>query len=932
MFSIYYCIHDDHDLRLVLLAGLICIAAALGVVTLIRQARDARIADRARWLVASGMAGGFGIWATHFIAMMGYDPGVIMGYAVVPTILSLMVAIAAVGTGLWLALRSSGWLQRLLAGAIIGLGIAAMHYLGMQAVEMAADFRWSPTFVIASMLFAIAPLPAALALAIDRRRKGSALGAAGLISIAILALHFTGMAGIRIIPNNSLAPTDLLLSPLGMGIAIAVAALVILSMSSFCAIISGRARAAIDASEREFKVLVQGISDCAIYMLSPDGTVTTWNAGAQRLKGYTSDEAIGLDISAFCSPADRAAGLPARSIEIARQTGKYTAEGWRYRKDGSRFWAQVTIEAVHDEHGALHGFAKITRDITRMKEDQESLERVTANLDAALANMHQGLWLFGPDERLVLTNDRAKEMLGIPREDGLAGTSFEDMVGIGTVRRFGKLMSRDILDEALERHRKCIASPGGGVLVVPFVDGRTLSVAHRPMTNGGWVTTLDDITDRRLAEERIEHMALHDSLTGLPNRVHYTERLDAELMRAARANGRVTVIGIDLDRFKEINDLHGHATGDKVLKVLSERMSDVLQPGEVVARFGGDEFMAFKAFEEHAELTDFVGRLETCLTALIEVDGGSIYPGASLGVAIFPTDGVTREQVVNNADLAMYRAKDTIGRQVCYYEHGMDEVARTRRMRANDLREAIARNELTLAYQVQKAVTTEQVIGYEALLRWNHPRDGWIPPAEFIPIAEECGEIIRIGEWVLRAACADAATWAEPWKLAVNLSPIQLMHTDLVNTIIRALFESGLPANRLELEITETAFIADKVRALHVLRQIKALGVSIAIDDFGTGYSSLDTLNSFPFDKIKIDKSFLLESDKSHQARAIIRAVLALGRSLEVPVLAEGLESEDQLRLLRAEGCDEAQGFLWGRPASLPDDARKSGDPLVNAA
>ncbi|HWV13058.1 MAG TPA: EAL domain-containing protein, partial [Sphingobium sp.] len=422
----------------------------------------------------------------------------------------------------------------------------------------------------------------------------------------------------------------------------------------------------------------------------------------------------------------------------------------------------------------------------------------------------------------------------------------------------------------------------------------------------------------RRAEMRIEHMALHDGLTGLPNRLNFNERLDRELRHADETGGSVAIIGIDLDRFKEINDMHGHATGDAVLKILARRMQAATASGEAAARFGGDEFAVSKPFSNAAELSEFVESLVSCFERPLEIDGISISPGASLGVAIYPADGRTREQVMNNADLAMYRAKETLGHPVCFYEEGMDERARAKRMLINDMREAMGRGEFSLAYQVQKSVTSGDVTGYEALLRWRHPRDGWISPTEFIPVAEECGEIIRLGEWVLRTACAEAARWPQPHRVAVNLSPIQLMHADLVETVKNALVEAGLSPRRLELEITESALISDKVRALHVLRQIKGLGVSIAIDDFGTGYSSLDTLNAFPFDKIKIDKSFLLESESSHQARSIIRAVLALGRSLEVPVLAEGLENEEQLRLLQSEGCDEAQGYLWGRPVALP--------------
>ncbi|WP_052034064.1 bifunctional diguanylate cyclase/phosphodiesterase [Sphingobium lactosutens] len=806
-----------------------------------------------------------------------------------------------------------------------------MHYLGMEAVEMPAHMAWSTTYVIVSIVFAILPMIPALTLTLDRRSAASGVAAGMLIVSVILLLHFTGMAGITLVPDRFETPQGGLLSSSGLAATVAGAAIAVLGLCFITASNSRRTRAAIDASEREFKILVQGISDCAIYMLSKDGKVASWNAGAARLKGYSREEGIGLELAAFYSAEDCQAGLPARGIETARRNGKFNAEGWRYRKDGSRFWAHVTIEAVHDDQGVFHGFAKITRDMSRMKEDQESLKEATAKLDAALTNMHQGLCMFDGNQRLALANERAAALLGLEKIPEFVGLEFEHFVWLGVRQRDAQEPSEALYQDALSRHRACIADPAGGAVVVPFADGRTLSIAHRPMPEGGWVTTIDDITDRRQAEQRIEHMALHDALTGLPNRFSYSDRLDTELARAARSNARVAVIGIDLDRFKEINDAHGHAVGDEVLRMLAARMADTLSVGEVVARFGGDEFAAFTTFKDEQQLTDFVSRLEAALSQPMDLDAVTIFPGASLGVAIFPTDGTTREQIVNNADLAMYRAKDTVGRQTCYYEQGMDDIARARRMIANDLREAIGRGELSLAYQVQKDVATEEVSGYEALLRWHHPRDGWISPAEFIPIAEKSGEIVRIGEWVLRHACAEAARWPKPWRIAVNLSPVQLMHVDLIQVVTSALLESGLPASRLELEITETAFIADKVRALHVLRQIKALGVSIAIDDFGTGYSSLDTLNSFPFDKIKIDKSFLLDSETSHQARAIIRAVLALGRSLEVPVLAEGLESEEQLRLLRSEGCDEAQGYLWGRPVRLPLPDDKPGQESESA-
>ncbi len=416
-------------------------------------------------------------------------------------------------------------------------------------------------------------------------------------------------------------------------------------------------------------------------------------------------------------------------------------------------------------------------------------------------------------------------------------------------------------------------------------------------------------------EEQITFLARHDSLTGLPNRLQFNSYLEEELDAAAWFNRQVAVIGIDLNKFKEVNDLHGHAAGDFVLVTIAQRVKGLLQEGEFVARLGGDEFAAVKRFEELAELNDFLRRIEKSLHEEMRFGDFELKSGGSMGVAIYPQDAETADTLINNADLAMYRAKAALNQTVCFYEVSMDEAARQRRALANDLWDAVDKKQLALHYQVQKSVMTGTVIGYEVLLRWHHPERGMVPPNEFIPLAEECGAILPIGEWVLREACREAAGWASNHKIAVNLSPVQLANGDIVSLVQDVLAETGLDPNRLELEITESTIIDDKERALLTLRQIKELGVTIAIDDFGTGYSSLETLRSFPFDKIKLDKSFMWEVEGSPQAKAIVRAILALGQSLSVPVLAEGVETQKQLDILQAEGCDEAQGYLLGRPA-----------------
>lgn len=415
--------------------------------------------------------------------------------------------------------------------------------------------------------------------------------------------------------------------------------------------------------------------------------------------------------------------------------------------------------------------------------------------------------------------------------------------------------------------------------------------------------------------ETLRQMALNDSLTGLPNRASFSAHLENELERARISGNKLAVIGIDLDKFKEINDIRGHEAGDQALKIIGWRLSGLLRDGEFVARIGGDEFSASKPYADQRDLHDFLARIEKELFAPMRIDDFEIVSGASIGVSVFPQDGDSTARLVGNADLAMYRAKADVSRAVCFYEAAMDERARERRDLALELRRSVELGQLELHYQVQQSVAERgSVVGYEVLLRWKHPTRGYVSPSEFIPLAEETGTILHIGEWVLREACREAADWPGKEKIAVNLSAVQLAHSDMPRLVHEILLETGLPASRLELEITESSIIQDKVRSLHALRRIRAFGVTIAIDDFGTGYSSLETLRAFPFDRIKLDRSFMSEVEHSAQARAIIRAVLALGKSLDISVLAEGVETEEQLALLQREGCTEAQGFLLGRP------------------
>ncbi len=427
------------------------------------------------------------------------------------------------------------------------------------------------------------------------------------------------------------------------------------------------------------------------------------------------------------------------------------------------------------------------------------------------------------------------------------------------------------------------------------------------------------VIDHRMrsdSDRKLYKMALYDTLTGLPNRQNFTDKLLAAIAQSDKTGCGFAFIGMDLDRFKEINDLWGHQAGDTVLGEVGERLAALKSERLFFARLGGDEFALISRCSDEKLVFEDMMQIKNALVRPITLgDGTEVSIGVSLGAAFYPTDAPDAQELVSRADLAMYRAKASPITSICFYDSGMDEVVRRRKALAADLRNALANGELELYYQMQNEVDTEVVTGYEVLLRWRHPARGMVSPVDFIPIAEESGLIMEIGRWVLQTACEQASTWPNNLRIAVNLSPIQLSDPKLLTTVRKVLEETGLAPHRLELELTESSIIENRERTLSVLSQIKALGVTIALDDFGTGYSSLETLRTFPFNKIKLDRSFMNQIEESPQARAIIRAVLAIGKSMNVPVLAEGVETRSQLEILRQEGCDAMQGYLLGRPA-----------------
>ena len=536
--------------------------------------------------------------------------------------------------------------------------------------------------------------------------------------------------------------------------------------------------------DQMFRLLVQSLTDHAIYMLDPDGLVSNWNPGAERINGYAEAEIIGHHFSKFYKPEDIDAGEPARVLEVALREGRFEQEGWLVRKDGSQFWANVVVEPIRDGSGILIGFAKVTRDITERKE----------------------------------------------------------------------------------------------------------------------------------AAARIEYLAYHDSLTGLANRTLLADRLTRAIQYTERKGGSLAVLALDLDRFTMINDTFGHDKGDRVIALVAARLQHAVRAVDTVARVGGDEFMIMQIDVKHpADAAGLAQRLIGVVSQPFELEGQQIDIGISIGIALYPDDGLSAGALVQNADTALYSAKAEGGSVFRFFEAEMTERIRARLALQSDLRRAIGTEQIKLVFQPQFTCSTGALVGFEVLLRWDHPTLGEIMPTRFIPIAEDTGLIVPLGRWVLEQACTMATSWAMPIRVAVNLSPVQFRGPQLPVEIQDILRRSGLPPDRLELEVTET-LLTNTVMALGILRRLRDAGVHITLDDFGTGYSSLNHVRSFPFEKLKIDKSFVQNMGTDPKALSLIRTILALAANVGLTVVAEGVETAQQLEILRALQCGEVQGFLLGAP------------------
>ncbi len=546
------------------------------------------------------------------------------------------------------------------------------------------------------------------------------------------------------------------------------------------------------------------------------------------------------------------------------------------------------------------------------KQHEESLRIRNLQFDTAINNMSQGLCFFDAAHRLIVCNDRYVDMYDLPRGRVHPGTPLSEIVDL----RFEAGSFPEMTAEEYLRWRTNVAVSNEPTdSIVELRNGKTFKIRHRPMADGGWVATHEDITEQRRSEVKIEYMAHHDALTDLPNRVLLNERLEQALGQSVHRQEMLAVHHLDLDQFKAVNDTFGHPAGDKLLKMVADRLRGLVRETDTIARMGGDEFVVVHApIDDPAEATSLAQRIIALISEPFDLDGHQATIGASVGIAVGPSDGLRPDHLLRNADLALYRAKGDGRGTFRFFESAMDLQMQTRRIMERDLRKALPAGEFELHYQPVVNLASGDISGFEALIRWNHPDKGMISPAAFIPLAEETGFIVPMGEWVIREACATAAKWPGDLSVAVNISAAQFRSCGLMQVIVGALATSGLHPSRLEIEITETVLLQNRDTTLAILRQLRELGIRIAMDDFGTGYSSLTYLQCFPFDKIKIDRSFVKDITENAGSLNIVRAVAALARGMGMTATAEGVETREQLDSITSEGCNEMQGFLFSRP------------------
>jgi len=775
LLSVVHCIRHQHDPRLLLLAGLVCIVGIYGSFAIASHASRMAGRSRRRWGLVSVVASGCTAWATHFIVLLAFRAGIPAAFEPILTALSLACAIMGIGLGVSLAIGTRRNWRKFQAGLIMGVGVAALHYLGQMAYVVQGTIIWNLWLVALSIPVSLPIFGAAMVLVASRNRKLKA-GAAPLLLLAIAILHFCGMAAMTLrfdtrasLPVNAVSPAEI--TPIVAGVCMALLVLAVLGLRS--------------------------------------------------------------------------------SLAAA----------------------------------------------ARIRQDRRRLENLA---DVAL----EGL-LIADGDIILAANNSIERLAGFGRSS-LAGRFVSSLL---------PGLDLSTLPEKEEREAELVGAKGQTIPV--RVLRSQVQLGHKRQT----VIAVRDQRERLRTEAKIRTLAFNDPLTGLPNRTRFYDLLAVHAASRRERDGSFAVLMIDLDRFKPVNDVMGHAAGDQILRQVAERLTSALRDGDVVARLGGDEFAVLQLAIDSAEAA------QTLATRIVEeigarpflLEGQAIHIGASVGLAFAPEDGTDPAEILRNADLALYAAKADGRATLRRFNILLQERTRERQALEAGLRHALANDQLELHYQPLVDAQSGRITSAEALVRWHHPARGLVSPTEFISLAEETGMILPLGAWVLRTACAEAATWPDGISVAVNLSPAQFRDEALASNVASALRSAGLSPRRLELEITEGVLLTDEKRTLETLAQLRAAGVRISMDDFGTGYSSLSYLHKFPFDRIKIDQSFVHQVPANAECMAIVRAIITMGACLGMSTTVEGVQTAEQYDFCTAAGCDAIQGYFVSQPLSAQE-------------
>jgi diguanylate cyclase (GGDEF)-like protein len=775
LLAVIHCIYDMHDTRLMIIAALVCATGIYASFAIGHHAARASGSARTSWGLVSIAASGSTAWATHFIVLLAFKPGMPAAFEPVLTAISLTCAIVGIGAGVWISIRSRQRWQQFIAGLIVGVGVAMLHYVGQAAYLVQGTVAWDLGLVVPSVILSL-PVSGFAMVAVGSRNRRIRSSAAPLLLLSIGVLHFCGMAAMTLHSNAAVKFPENAVSPEAITPVVAGVSLALIVLAVF---------------------------------------------------------------------------------------------GWRF-----------DLAAKN-----------------RLRQDRRRLRELA---DVAL----EGL-LICQDDVIVTANDSIEFLSG--HEPGaLSGLAVSSL-----------LPGLDIscMPEREEREIDLISVEGKHVPV--RVLRREVELGHKIQT----VIAVRDQRERLKTEAKMRLLAFTDSLTGLDNRTRFFDHLALHTASCRARDRSCAVLMLDLDRFKAVNDTLGHAAGDIVLGMVADRLRSTLRDNDIIARLGGDEFAILQLATDEANV---VAALATRIVDIVTsrpfmLDGQAIHLGASVGIAIAPDDGDDPAEIMRNADLALYAAKASGRGAFRRYDVSLNEQMRERRAIETGLRLALAEGQLELYYQPLVDAKTGSITSAEALVRWNHPDRGLVPPSDFIGIAEETGLIVPLGEWVMRTACTEAATWPESMSVAINLSPAQFRDRSLVSHVVQAFQASSLAPERLELEVTEGVLLSDETGTLETLNQLKALGVGISMDDFGTGYSSLSYLRKFPFNKIKIDQSFVRQVPDDAESSAIVQAIITMAKCLGMSTTVEGVETPEQFEFSVSAGCDTIQGYLIGRPVARDD-------------